>query len=176
MKEAPLIGSDRPGWHEYFMEIAKTVSLRSNCLRRQIGAVLVFDKKIISAGYNGTPRGTKNCFDGGCPRCAAATEATSGQSLGVCLCSHAEENAITQSAYHGAVVKNSTLYTMLTPCLICAKMIIGAGVTQVIYLDAYPSDRADGNVASEVLLGSAGIPICSLGEAMRREASHRNIL
>jgi dCMP deaminase len=126
----------RPGWDEYFMNIAKVVALRSNCMKRKIAAVIVKDKRIISTGYNGTPRGIKNCNEGGCPRCNAID--ASGKDLGECLCSHGEENAIVQAAYHGVSVKGSTLYTTFSPCLMCTKMIINAGIAEVVYQGNYP--------------------------------------
>jgi len=126
----------RPGWDEYFMGIAKVASLRSNCVKRKVAAVIVKDKRVISTGYNGTPRGTTNCFEGGCPRCNSLAD--SGARLDECLCSHAEENAITQAAYHGVRVKRATLYTTFAPCLMCTKMIINAGIEEVIYNLEYP--------------------------------------
>lgn len=126
----------RPDWDEYFMSIAKVVALRSNCLKRKVAAIVVKDRRIISTGYNGTPRGTRNCNEGGCPRCNSLAE--SGTNLEQCLCSHAEENAITQAAYHGTLLKDSTLYTTYSPCLICSKMIINAGIKEVVYQGEYP--------------------------------------
>ncbi len=125
----------RPDWDEYFMGIAKMVALRSNCIKRKVAAVLVKDRRIISTGYNGTPRGVKNCNEGGCPRCNNLS--VSGKDLEECLCSHAEENAITQAAYHGVNIKESTLYTTYSPCLICTKMIINAGIREVVYSVEY---------------------------------------
>lgn len=126
----------RPTWDEYFMGIAKVAALRSNCLKRKVAAVIVKDKRIIATGYNGTPRGIKNCNEGGCPRCNAID--ASGKDLGECLCSHAEENAIVQSAYHGVSIKDSVIYTTFSPCLICTKMIINAGIREVVYNLDYP--------------------------------------
>ncbi len=128
----------RPSWDQYFMSIAHEVSRRSNCSARQVAAIVVRDKRIISTGYNGTPRNTKNCFEGGCPRCAARTEATAGTRLEECTCSHGEENAIVQAAYHGISLKESTLYSTYSPCLLCAKMIINAGIKEVVYAADYP--------------------------------------
>lgn len=125
----------RPSWEDYYMDIAKAVAKRSNCIRRQVGAVIVRDNRIVSTGYNGTPRGTKNCDEGGCPRCAG--NAPSGTALTECLCSHAEENAIVQSAYHGISVKGATLYSTLQPCLTCAKMIINSGITELHMAEMY---------------------------------------
>ena len=137
----------RPDWDEYFMDIAHVVSTRGNCSRRKVAAVIVRDKRIISTGYNGTPRGIDNCYEGGCPRCAS--DAPSGQELGECICAHAEENAIVQAAYHGIAVKDSTLYCNLSPCLMCTKMIINAGIKEVVYETAYHfSEQARGLFAA----------------------------
>jgi dCMP deaminase len=125
----------RPDWDHYFMEIARVVSLRSNCIKRKVAAVVVLDRRIISTGYNGTPRGVKNCNAGGCPRCNHF--GPSGSKLEECLCSHAEENAIVQAAYHGVSIKGSTIYSTYSPCLICTKMIINSGITEVVYNKAY---------------------------------------
>jgi dCMP deaminase len=125
----------RPDWDTYFMQIAHVVKLRANCSRRMVAAVIVKDKRIIATGYNGTPRGVKNCFEGRCPRCAG--NAPSGSALDECICSHAEENAIVQSAYHGISTKGATMYVTLNPCLTCAKMIINAGIKEVIYDEEY---------------------------------------
>jgi len=126
----------RPTWDEYFMNIAKVAALRSNCIKRKVAAVIVKDKRIISTGYNGTPRGIKNCHEGGCPRCNSF--GVSGKGLEDCLCSHAEENSIVQSAYHGVNIGGATLYTTFSPCLMCTKMILNSGIKEVIYSAAYP--------------------------------------
>jgi dCMP deaminase len=125
----------RPDWDTYFMDIAHVVARRSNCCRRHVAALIVRDRRIISTGYNGTPRGVRNCFEGGCPRCAA--EHASGEQLGDCICAHAEENAIVQAAYHGISVRGGTLYVTISPCLMCAKMIVNAGIEEVVYENEY---------------------------------------
>lgn len=125
----------RPSWDEYFMSIAKVVATRSNCMKRKVAAIIVKDHRVISTGYNGTPRGAKNCNEGGCPRCNGMAE--SGTALDECLCCHGEENAITQAAYHGTSLKGSTLYTTLAPCLLCTKMIINSGIVEVVYNQDY---------------------------------------
>lgn len=127
--------SKRPSWDDYFMGIAQMVALRGNCMKRKVAAVVVKEQRIISTGYNGTPRGITNCSDGGCPRCNSLGE--SGVGLDECLCSHAEENSIVQAAYHGISIKGSTLYTTLSPCLSCTKMIINAGIAEVVYSANY---------------------------------------
>ena len=128
---ARKVKDPRPSWDEYFMEIAHVVSKRSNCSRRHVGAVIEKANHILSAGYNGTPRGVKNCFDGGCPRCAGKTP--SGKGLDECLCVHAEQNAICQAAFFGHALEGSTIYITLSPCLTCAKLIINAGIREVVY-------------------------------------------
>ena len=125
----------RPSWDEYFMEIAQVVAKRSNCTRRHVAAVIVKDRHILSTGYNGTPHGTKNCFDGGCPRCSGHAE--SGTHLDECLCVHAEQNAICQAAYYGIRLSGATIYVTLSPCLTCAKLIINAGIREVVYGGEY---------------------------------------
>jgi dCMP deaminase len=142
----------RPDWDNYFMDIAHVAAKRSNCSRRQVAAVIVKDHRIISTGYNGTPRGIKNCCDGGCPRCAS--DAPSGTGLEDCICSHGEENAIVQAAYHGIAVKDATLYTTFSPCLLCAKMIINSGIAEVVYHQRYSIDDV-----SSRLLNEAGVKL-----------------
>lgn len=131
----------RPEWDEYFMSIAKVVASRSNCIKRKVAAIIVKDKRVISTGYNGTPRGARNCNEGGCPRCNSMAQ--SGTGLEECLCCHGEENAITQAAYHGTSLKGATLYTTFAPCLLCTKMIINSGIREVVYNQDYPlNERA----------------------------------
>lgn len=142
----------RPSWDRYFMDIAHVAANRSNCCRRHVAAVVVRDKQIISTGYNGTPRGIKNCSEGGCPRCNS--DIPSGEGLGQCLCSHAEENAIVQAAYNGICVKGATLYTTFSPCLLCAKIIINAGIVEVVYHQRYSIDDV-----SMKLLKDAGVRV-----------------
>jgi dCMP deaminase len=143
---------ERPSWDEYFLSIARVVAARSNCVKRRVGAVIAVDRRIVSTGYNGTPRGVRNCNEGGCPRCNSFAEG--GTRLDECLCSHGEENAITQAAYHGVSVRGGTLYTTFCPCLMCTKMIINAGLAEVAYNAEYPL----GDV-SLALLREAGVKV-----------------
>src|SRR5690606_29696067 len=149
---AGSLGFERPGWDAYFLSIAQVVASRSNCVKRHVGAIIARDKRIISTGYNGTPRGTRNCNEGGCPRCNAFAE--SGTRLDECLCSHGEENAIVQAAYHGVSVRGGSLYTTFFPCLFCTKLIINAGIAEVVYNAAYHLDHR-----AEALLAEAGVQI-----------------
>ncbi len=148
----------RPDWDQYFMNIAQTVAMRSNCIKRKVAAILVKDKRIISTGYNGTPRGLANCNEGGCPRCNSLGE--SGKGLEDCYCSHAEENAIVQSAYHGVNIGGATLYTTFSPCLLCTKMIINSGIREVVFSTAYSM----GEVPME-LLQHAGVTVRKISQA-----------
>ena len=113
------------------MDIATVVSRRSNCSRRSVGAVIERNHHILSAGYNGTPKGVQNCFEGGCPRCNST--AKSGTHLEECLCTHAEQNAICQAACYGLPIDGATIYITISPCLTCAKLIINAGIKEVVY-------------------------------------------
>jgi dCMP deaminase len=122
-------------------EIAK---LRSNCLSRRIGAVIVKDNRQIATGYNGTPSGIKNCFEGGCPRCTARMNGKikTGENLERCLCTHAEANAIMQCALFGNAgsTRGATMYSTLAPCIECSKMAISVGITRIVVIADYPED------------------------------------
>ena len=134
----------RPDWDEYFMLYAEIAKLRSNCMTRHVGAVIVKENRQIATGYNGTPSGIKNCFEGGCLRCEERIQGKirSGDQLDRCLCTHAEANAIMQCALFGNAgsTKGATLYTTFTPCIDCSKMAIGVGITRIVVLDSYPED------------------------------------
>ncbi len=133
----------RPGWDEYFMQLAQLIKTRSNCLRKAYGAIIVRDYRIISTGYNGTPHGVKNCFEGGCERCTRRErgEIKTHEYQESCICIHAEQNAIIQAAYLGTSTNNSTMYSTITPCSSCAKLIINAGIKRYVYFDLH-HDRA----------------------------------
>jgi dCMP deaminase len=143
---------ERPGWDQYFMSVARVVASRSNCVKRKVAAVVTRDKRIVSTGYNGTPRGVRNCNEGGCARCNSF--GVGGADLGECLCSHGEENAITQAAYHGVSLRGGTLYSTYCPCLLCTKMIINAGIVEVVYNGDYPLGEI-----SLALMREAGVKV-----------------
>ena len=130
----------RPSWERYFMEIAELVSSRSTCLRRQVGAVLVRDKHIIATGYNGAPRAITHCMEAGCLR--EKLGIPSGERHEMCRGTHAEQNAIIQAALHGVSTAGSTLYCTHQPCILCAKMLINAGVERVVFQGNYPDGLA----------------------------------
>ena len=130
----------RPGWDEYFMKVAFLVCERSTCLRRRVGAVLVKDKRILSTGYNGAPKGISHCEVVGCLR--EKMGVPSGQRHEICRGLHAEQNVILQAASFGVSTKESIIYITNTPCSICAKMVINAGIKEVIIASEYPDEMA----------------------------------
>ena len=129
----------RISWDEYFMEMAVLASKRSTCLRRKVGAVLVKENQVLATGYNGAPKGLKNCCDiGQCLR--NKLNIPSGQRHELCRAVHAENNAITQCAVNGVSCKGATLYVTASPCSMCLKQIINAGIVKVIALELYPDE------------------------------------
>jgi dCMP deaminase len=130
----------RPSYDEYFMEMAYLAASRSTCLRRHVGAVLVKDKHVLSTGYNGPPKGMKHCDETGCLR--QKLHVPSGERHEICRGLHAEQNAIIQAAVFGISIKKSILYVTDTPCVVCAKMLINAGVKEIVYDGEYPDDLA----------------------------------
>jgi len=138
MKSKKVI--ERPGWDEYFMQLAHLVKRRSTCLRRQVGAVLVRDRRILATGYNGAPSGIVHCEVTGCLR--QKLKVPSGQRHELCRGLHAEQNVIIQCALHGVSTKGATLYVTVTPCIICAKMIINAGIKEIVIEGEYPDKMA----------------------------------
>jgi len=148
---------DRPSWDEYFMEMAALTSKRSTCLRRQVGAVIVKDKHIMATGYNGAPRGIKHCEErGGCLR--EKLDVPSGERHELCMALHAEQNAIIQAATLGQSIEGGIMYVTNQPCVICAKMIINAGIKRIVVREGYPDQLA------RDILGEAGLRIVMLGE------------
>ncbi len=132
----------RPSWDEYFMQIAREVGTRSTCLRRHVSAVIVHDKRILSTGYNGAPRGVAHCEETGCLR--ERLGIPSGQRQEICRGLHAEQNAIIQAAFHGVSVDGATIYVTHQPCITCAKMIINSGILRVVCADSYPDPLSAG--------------------------------
>ncbi|MCG8485096.1 MAG: dCMP deaminase family protein [Clostridia bacterium] len=128
----------RPEWDEYFMQIAEVVKTRSTCLRRQVGAVIVKDHRILATGYNGAPSNMAHCST--CVR--EEMNVPSGERHELCRGMHAEQNAIVQAAKYGINISNATLYCTTQPCVICTKMIVNAGINKVIYKGEYPDRLA----------------------------------
>lgn len=124
----------KPEFDDIYMDLAKNLALKSHCIKRNVGAVLTKDTRIISIGYNGPPKGTHNCDEEwpehGCER----------DSKGSCsLALHAEENAILYAVNNRTSVEGATLYVTLSPCISCARLILGSKISKVIYLDSYAS-------------------------------------
>ena len=130
----------RPSWDDYFLQLADLVASRSTCLRRQVGAVLVRDERIIATGYNGAPRGIPHCLEMGCLR--EKMGIPSGERYELCRGVHAEQNAIINAAYYGVSTKGAVLYCTNQPCLICARMIINAGIDKVVHRGDFADDLA----------------------------------
>jgi len=130
----------RPGWNEYFLSIALLVSKRSTCLRRKVGAVLVKNKRILATGYNGAPSGIKHCEETGCLR--EKLKVPSGERHELCRGLHAEQNALLQAALHGVSTEGAKIYATTQPCIICAKMLINAGIKEVVIAGRYPDKMA----------------------------------
>lgn len=152
---------DRPTWDEYFMLQAELAKLRSNCVARQVGAVIARDNRQLATGYNGTPPRMRNCHEGGCPRCQERQrgEIESGEDLGRCLCTHAEANAIMHCAILGIETgtEGAVLYTTLAPCLECTKMAVTIGIRRFVYLGEYPEKNMG-------LAEQAGVKLCKMEE------------
>jgi len=127
---------ERPTWDEYFLQLAAQAATRSTCLRRHIGAVLVRGHRVLATGYNGAPRGVAHCLDVGCLRDELGVP--SGERHELCRAIHAEQNAVIQAAVHGVAVEGATLYCTHQPCIMCAKTLINAGVSEIYYAHGYP--------------------------------------
>lgn len=141
----------RPSWDEYFLGIVELIKERSTCLRRQVGAVVVKDKRILTTGYNGAPAGCRHCEEVGCLR--QSLNVPSGERHELCRAAHAEQNAIAQAAMYGVSINGGTIYVTAQPCVICTKLIINSGIKRVVYKGDYP------DALSLQLLDEAGIEV-----------------
>ncbi len=146
----------RPSWDEYFMQIVDLVKTRSTCLRRQVGALIVKDKRILASGYNGAPSGVSHCSKVGCLR--QQLNVPSGERHELCRAIHAEQNAIVQAAYAGTSVNGSTMYVSLQPCSLCAKLMINAGIKKLVFRGNYPDELALS------MLNEAGVELVNFDE------------
>ena len=144
----------RPTWDEYFMDMVEVVKSRSTCLRRQVGALVVKDKRIVATGYNGAPMNCKHCGETGCLR--EQLNVPSGERHELCRAIHAEQNAIVQAAYHGVSLKEGTIYVTTQPCILCSKMIINSGIQKVVFSGDYPDEL------SMAMLQEAGIRVVKI--------------
>lgn len=149
----------RPSWDEYFMRITREVAQRSTCLRRQVGAILVKDKHILTTGYNGAPAGLPHCEEVGCLR--ERLGIPSGERAELCRGLHAEQNAIIQAAVHGVQIRGATLYSTTQPCVLCTKMLLNAGVVRIVYEGDYPDELA------RSLIEEAGIEVVRWADSRR---------
>lgn len=131
----------RPSWDEYFMAIAEQVSGRSTCLRRRTGAVLVKGKRMLATGYNGVPSGLRHCEEVGCLR--EQRGIPSGEHHELCRGIHAEQNAVIQAARYGIAMEGATAYCTHQPCVLCAKILLNAGVVDIVFRDPYPDPLSD---------------------------------
>lgn len=133
----------KPDWDEYYMRIAMSVRSRADCLGNRVGAVLVLDDRIISTGYNGTPASMTNCTDGGCPRCSQRERYASGKAYDLCICVHAEQNALLAAARFGIATEGAQMYSTMQPCFGCTKELLQAGVHAVHFLHewVYPDEE-----------------------------------
>lgn len=146
---------ERPSWDEYFMQVVHLVKTRSTCLRRKVGAVIVKDKRILATGYNGAPVGCRHCEETGCLR--QKLNVPSGERHELCRAIHAEQNAIVQAAKAGTSIDGSTIYVSAQPCVICAKLLINAGITRIVFEGDYPDEL------SKELLDESGIELVRYG-------------
>lgn len=144
----------RPAWDSYFMKIARVVAERSTCLRRQVGAVLVKEKRLLTTGYNGAPAGLPHCLEAGCLRLQQGVP--SGQRHELCRGLHAEQNTIIQAALHGVSIREAVIYCTHHPCSLCARMLVNAGITRVVLWESYPDSLA------QALFVEAAIPVDTL--------------
>lgn len=133
------------------MQLAKIVASRSTCLRHDIGAVLVNNKRILATGYNGAPRKMKHCLEAGCIR--DKLKIASGTRAEICRAVHAEQNAVIQCAVYGVSSEGSTIYITHQPCTICTKILINAGVKRIVYENPYPDEF------SQKLLKESGVEL-----------------
>jgi len=139
----------RPTWDEYFMNITREVSERSTCLRRKVGAILVRDKRILTTGYNGAPRNFKHCAEVGCLR--DAQNVPTGERHELCRGLHAEMNALLQAAIYGVRIEGATLYSTTCPCSLCAKMLINAGIREIVTCEDYKDKLAKAMLAEALI-------------------------
>ena len=141
--------SNRPNWHQYFMQAAMLVAKRSTCLRRSVGAIIVRNNQILSTGYNGAPKNVPHCEEVGCLR--QQLNVPTGERHELCRGVHAEQNAIIQAAVNGTSISGGILYCTTQPCIICSKMIINAEINTIYIAELYPDELA------QEMLKEAGI-------------------
>lgn len=137
---APLSAEPLPQRDDYYLALAFAAARRANCRGRKVGAILVKGDRVIATGYNGTPEGLPNCLDGGCLRCADRSRFVAGTDYDLCICVHAESNALLTAGRFGASTDGTTVYTTDQPCFSCSKELIQAGVVKVFYARTWEPD------------------------------------
>ncbi len=152
MQGAPA-GSGRPDRNSYYMGIAMAVRERADCLGSRVGAIIVVANRIVATGYNGTPENMTNCSEGGCHRCAHREEYPSGTGYDLCICVHAEQNALLAAARFGIAVQGGVVYTTMRPCFGCTKEMLQAGIRGVYYLHEWTHPDPDKRSQYELLQG-----------------------
>jgi dCMP deaminase len=145
------VGMERPDNDTYFMRMAELVASRSTCLRRNVGAVMVKEKRVLTTGYNGAPKGLRHCAEVGCVR--LENHIQSGTRHELCRGVHAEQNAVIQAAYFGVSIKGSTIYTTDFPCVMCAKILVNAGIAEIVYKEDYVDEL------SQKVLDESGVKV-----------------
>lgn len=137
-----LVSEKLPDSDTYYMGIAMAAREKANCTGNRVGAVAVLQNRVISTGYNGVPEGMKNCLQGGCLRCQnPGGRFPSGTGYDLCICVHAEQNALLTAARFGIAVNGATIYSTMQPCFGCAKELLQAEVMRVVYLHPWsPTD------------------------------------
>jgi len=156
---------NRPSWDEYYIDLLQVVKTRSTCLRRHVAAIIVKDKQIISTGYNGAPKGVFHCEQVGCLR--EKNHVPSGERHELCRGIHAEQNAIIQAAVHGVGIEGAEIYITHSPCILCSKMLINAGIKRITFAGDYPDSMAMD------LLSEAGVEVVKY---TAREEAEREIV
>lgn len=141
---------------EYYMTIAMAVRKKANCLGRRVGAVIVKENRIISTGYNGTPEGMDNCLDGGCVRCKDKETYALSMGYDVCICVHAEQNALITAARFGHPIQDAVIYSTLRPCFDCTKAMLQAKVHTIYYIHDWQPPI--GNLQDQYLMAQKKLP------------------
>jgi len=131
--------TSRPDVDNYFMKIALVVSERATCRRHSVGAIIVKNRVILATGYNGAPKGAKDCLELGCLRDKLGIK--SGERNEICRAAHAEQNAIIQSAGGLLSTEGATMYCTHSPCNVCAKMMVNAGIKEVVVFEKYADQQ-----------------------------------
>ncbi len=144
------------GWDEYYMNIAMAVRKRANCSGRRVGAVIVKVNRIISTGYNGTPEGITNCLDGGCVRCKNKETYAASVGYDVCICVHAEQNALITAARFGNSVEGAVVYSTLRPCFDCTKAMLQAKVSAIYFIHDW--QHPEGSLRDQYNIAQGKVP------------------